>query len=52
MLSDTCTAAKICAGETIHRQLPTNRMSKLLTSGSVGGAAGNRYPYPADADHK
>jgi hypothetical protein len=22
-------------------------MSKLLTSGSVGGAAGNRYPYPA-----
>jgi len=29
------------------RWLLTNRMSELLTSGSVGGAAGNRCLYPA-----
>ena len=39
--------SKCCApGDGVVLRLPKNRMKELFTSGSVGGPAGNRRPYP------
>ena len=36
----------LCAWDGVVLRLPKNRMNELFTSGSVGGPAGNRRPYP------
>lgn len=36
----------MCAWDGVVLRLPKNRMNELFTSGSVGGPAGNRRPYP------